>query len=102
MGAEKTKLGSELVLERKTASLTDGKKLFVEQTFKGKSAGYIEENFDVALQMFERRESDAMETEKSQLISESVANVVDVPAEAKEESSVETTSHMREYVSGLE
>lgn len=101
LGAEKSKLGSELVLERKTASLPEGKKLFVEQTFKGKSASYIEENIDMALQMFEKRENEAMETEKSQLISESVANEVDAPAEAKEDSSVEMNSHMSEYVSGL-
>jgi len=101
LGAEKSKLGSELVLERKTASLADGKKLFVEQTLKGKTAGYIESNFDTALQMFERREADAMETEKSQLISESVANTVDVPVEARQESDVELNPHMSEYVSGL-
>lgn len=101
LGAEKSKLGSELVLERKTASLPEGKKLFVEQTFKGKSASYIEENIDMALQMFEKRENDAMATEKTQLLSESVANEVDAPAEAKEDSSVEMNPHMSEYVSGL-
>jgi len=102
LGAEKSKLGSELVLERKTTSLPDGKKLFVEQTFKGKSAKYIEENFDYALQMFEKREEEAIETEKSQVLVES--NDVDTPPEPTQiinESSVETNPHMSEYVSGL-
>lgn len=100
LGAEKNKLGSELVLERKTASLPPEKRLFVEQTFKGKSASYVEENFDYALQMFERREDEAINNEKKQVIVESTK--VDTPAEIIiEESSVEMTSHMSEYVSGL-
>lgn len=102
LGAEKAKATSELVLERKSKSLPDGKRLFVEQTFRGKSAKYIEENFDVALQMFERREEEAIATEKVQIISESTE--VDTPKVAVEilqESSAETTSHMSEYVSGL-
>jgi hypothetical protein len=100
LGAEKNKLGSELVLEKKTSSLPNEKRLFVEQTFKGKSANYIEENFDYALQMFERREDEAIENEKAQVIVESTE--VDTPAETViEESSVEMTSHMSEYVSGL-
>jgi hypothetical protein len=102
LGAEKAKATSELVLERKCKSLPDGKRLFVEQTFRGKSSKYIEENFEVALQMFERREEEAIATEKVQIISESTE--VDTPKEAVEilqESSAETTSHMSEYVSGL-
>jgi hypothetical protein len=101
LGAEKNKLGSELVLERKTASLPNEKRLFVEQTFKGKSASYINENFDYALKMFERREDEAIKNEKSQVIVES--KQVDTPAEPKykKESSVELTPHMSEYVSGL-
>jgi hypothetical protein len=102
LGAEKSKATSELVLERKCKSLPDGKRLFVEQTFRGKSSKYIEENFEVALQMFERREEEAIATEKVQIISESTE--VDTPKEAVEilqESSAETTSHMSEYVSGL-
>lgn len=104
LGAEKNKIGSELVLERKSSSLPEGKKLFLEQTFKGKSASYINENFDYALQMFERREQDAMEAERSQLINESVANMVDVPAETTviEESSTDIDPNMSEYVSGLQ
>lgn len=102
LGAEKSKLGSELVLERKTASLPDAKKLFIEQSFRGKSAQYIEENFNYALQMFEKREEEAIESEKAQVIVES--KEVDTPAEKTqiiEESSVERNPRMSEYVSGL-
>ena len=102
LGAEKSKLGSELVLERKTASLPTEKRLFVEQTFKGKSASYIEGNLDYALQMFERRETEAINNEKSQILTESVANEVDTPHEELiTESSTDTNSYMNEYVSGL-
>lgn len=100
LSTSRSKLGSELIIERKTHSLPDEKKLFVEQTFKGKSPEYIEENFDYALKMFERRESQVMKTAKAELLEESVATSVDTP---KEEPLMESVKNpvMSEYVSGL-
>lgn len=101
LGIEKGKMGSDLIIERKTNSLPTEKKLFVEDTFKGKSASYIEENFDYALKMFERRENKAIESEKVELIKESVATSVDTP---RVELNTDTSedSYVNEYVSGLE
>ena len=102
IGAEKSKIDSELVLERKTKTLPEGKKLFVEQTFKGKSAKYIKENFDYAMQMFERKETEAIETETAQVLEESVATEVDTPEVKKQSSTDKEYSYISEYVSGLE
>jgi len=102
LSASNSKIGSELIIERKTKNLKDEKRLFVEQTFKGKSVDYVEENFDYALKMFERREQEVSKVEKVQVLTESVAATVDTP---KEKSNVETTNefaHVSEYVSGLE
>lgn len=102
LGAEKSKVSSDLVLERKTNSLPSEKRLFCERTFKGKSASYIEENFDYALQMFERKETDAIKAEKTQIINESVSTKVDTP-KVTEESNTDSSeySYISEYVSGL-
>jgi len=101
VSTEKNKFSSELVLERKTQSLPEEKKLFLEQTFKGKSPSYISENFDYALKMCERREKEVIKEEKAQVLEESVAKTIDTP---KEESIVspQVDPHMSEYVSGLE
>lgn len=102
LGAEKSKVSSDLILERKSNSLPSEKRLFVESTFKGKSASYIEENFDVALKMFERKENQAIKNEKAQVLEESVATKVDTPKEVTQQSAVDEESpQMSEYVSGL-
>ena len=99
LGSERSKLGAELVLERKTQKLPREKKLFLEQTFKGKSASYIDNNFDYTIKMFERKEGEIIKQEKAQIIVESAS--VDIPEE-KRESVVDNDPRMSEYVSGLE
>ena len=101
ISADRKKVGSELVLERKTKSLPTEKKLFLEQTFKGKSEGYINENFDYTIKMFERREAEVMSTEKAQVLEESVASKVDTPKEKESIADAKEYSYVSEYVSGL-
>lgn len=102
LSAEKGKISSELVLERKTRSLPKEKRLFCEKAFKGKSASYIEENFDYTLQMFERKEKEEMNSEKAQVINESVSKVVDTPKVKESDTKTDGQySYISEYVSGL-
>lgn len=102
LSAEKNKISADLVLERKTTSLPKEKKLFCEHTFKGKSASYIEENFEYALQMFERKEKDAIASEKVQVLNESLSKKIDTPKENRSNTENHGDfSYVSEYVSGL-
>jgi len=72
-------VASDLILEKKTAGLSDKKKGYINRIMKGKSAEFINENFDYALNLFNKNESERLHELKESAIRKSVANEVDVP-----------------------
>ena len=85
---------AQLMIEKKTAGLPSSKRRHLEKLFEGKSAEYINENYQYALDMFEKTEADKLTslkkevvdnkkqldrvaTEKKQVIKESVDQQID-------------------------
>ncbi len=72
-------VSSDLILEKKTNGLSDRKKEYITRIMKGKDANFINENFDYALNLFNKNESERLHGLKESAIRRSVANDVDVP-----------------------
>jgi archaellum component FlaC len=72
-------VASDLILEKKTTGLSDKKKEYVTRIMKGKSAEFIYENFDYALNLFNKNESERLHDLKENAINKSVSREVDVP-----------------------
>jgi hypothetical protein len=58
-----------LVLEQKTTGLDKRTKQYVNKVMKGKDAEFITENFDYALKLFKKKESNRLETLKEEALS---------------------------------
>lgn len=63
-GYNKTK--AALVLESKTAGLSDKKKEYIKRVLGDKSPAFINENFDYTLKLFERKESERLDILKEE------------------------------------
>lgn len=60
------KLGANLVLEKKTAGLSDKKKAYINKVMAGKSAQFITENVDYALSLFDKTEKERLQQLKTE------------------------------------
>lgn len=101
LSAKSSKMESELVLERKVSAFPAEKRQLLAESFKGKSAEYINENFDITLKMLDRKTKEEREQEKNFIISESVARTVDTPKDRGAVKSSSPNSYVEQYVSGL-
>ena len=88
-------ISSDLLLEKKVAGLNDKKKDYITRIMKNKSAQFINENFDYALNLFSRNESDRIHELKESALKRSVTREVDAPRIIVEE---RTTPSHREDV----
>jgi hypothetical protein len=96
------KLNATLVLEKKTADLSEKKKTYINKVMAGKSAQFITENIDYALSLFNKTESERLQ----QLRTEAAAVRVDqvdrpVIEERVITPSVETEQNMSPYLQEL-
>lgn len=73
------KISSDLVLEKKISGLSGKKKDYISRIMKGKSAEFITENFDYALNLFDKNETEKLHELKEDAIKQSVSTEVDVP-----------------------
>lgn len=73
------KIASDLILEKKISGLSDKKKGYISRIMKGKSAEFITENFDYALNLFDKNETEKLHELKEDAIKQSVSTEVDVP-----------------------
>jgi hypothetical protein len=60
------KLNANLVLEKKTAGLSDKKKAYIGKVMTGKSAQFITENIDYALSLFDKTEKERLQQLKTE------------------------------------
>lgn len=77
-----------LIMEQKTRGLPENKKQFVTRLLEGKKPEEIESNFKFVLEMFDRDETDKIETAKVTATAKAkvVAQKVDVPKQVIQES----------------
>ena len=84
---ENARLKSELTLEGKCNEISEDKAAFVKKVLSGKSAKFINENFDYTLKMFDKNHEEHLEVLHEQAKNQnSVAKEVDRPAEVINES----------------
>lgn len=81
------KIASDLILEKKVSNLSDKKKDYISRIMKGKSAEFINENFDYALNLFSKSENERLHELKENAIKQSVSTEVDVPKIIEEKAS---------------
>jgi len=95
-------IASELILEKKSAGLSDKKKDYINRIMKGKSAEFINENYDYALNLFNKNETERLHELKESAIRKAVATNVDVPqileekTQVKQEEEVQMNPYLRE------
>jgi archaellum component FlaC len=81
-------IASDLILEKKATGLSDKKKDYINRIMKGKSAEFINENFDYALNLFNKNENERIHELKESAIKKSVSTNVDVPQILEEKTQV--------------
>ena len=92
-----SKTKSALILESKTASLSDKKKEYIRRVLGDKSPKFIEENFDYTLRLFDKKEQ-----ERISIIKEQAFNKREVRADAPVVKSVPNTPQVTNpYVAEL-
>jgi hypothetical protein len=101
--AEKyNKIASDLILEKKISGLSDKKKGYISRIMKGKSAEFITENFDYALNLFDKNETEKLHELKEDAIKQSISTEVDVPQIVEEKvSEVGVEKQMNPYLQEL-
>lgn len=95
-------IASDLILEKKSAGLSDKKKDYINRIMKGKSAEFINENYDYALNLFNKNETERLHELKESAIRKAVATNVDVPqileekTQVKQEAEVQMNPYLKE------
>lgn len=96
------KLNATLVLEKKTAGLSEKKRSYINKVMFGKSAQFITENIDYALSLFDKTEGERLQQLRTEAVS-ATTEQVDRPVieEQAIASSNETEQHMSPYLREL-
>jgi len=99
---EYSSASADLVLEKKLSSVDGKKKNYLKKVMKGKSASFINENFDYASNLFDKSESERLHTLKEEAITESTSQTVDRPiVEESIVQSEDTGIYMSPYLKEL-
>ena len=95
---------ANLLVETKTAALPEEKKRYMKKMLTGKDATYITENYDYVLDLFDKKEEEALETLKEQATQTSQGMNVDRPvvvAESTEQAAPQLDPMASMYVNEL-
>jgi len=71
LASELVELKKSILLAEKTKSFDEKKTAFINKTFSGKDLEFIQENFDYAAKMFDKKHTEALEVLKEDAISKS-------------------------------
>lgn len=97
------KLSADLVLEKKVSHLPENKKSYINKVMAGKSAQFITENIDYALNLFDKTAKERLHKLKDEAVVETRTATVDRPViEEKVQQQVdEKEVHMSPYLKEL-
>ena len=102
---EYSNASADLVLEKKLSVVDGRKKNYLKKVMTGKSANFIQENFDYASNLFDKSESDRLHTLKEEAITESTSTAVDRPlmeeSVEQQTNQFKTATHMNPYLKEL-
>ena len=100
---ENTQLKSELdsikanlFVEQKSASLDESQKKYIKKVMAGKSADFINENFDYTVKLFNKKSSDRLDTLKEEALSESTKVDRVVLEQTEEQQPQQLSPYLRE------
>ena len=71
LASELVELKKSVLLAEKTKSFDEKKTAFINKTFSGKDLEFIEENFDYAVKMFDKKHTEALDVLKESALSNS-------------------------------
>lgn len=89
---------SELVLEKKLSTVTGKKKDYLKKVLSGKTAEFIAENFDYASNLFNKSESERLQTLKEEAIVASQSTSVDRPVVEEQVESFKEDTNTKSYM----
>lgn len=101
---EYNKSKSQLVLEKKLSTVTGKKKEYLKKVLSGKSAEFIAENFDYANTLFDKSESERLQTlkEEATTVTKSVDRpVVEETVIEENNTDFDTSTYMSPYLKEL-
>ena len=96
LSTELVELKKTMLLAEKTKSFDEKKTNFITKTFKGKDLNFINENFDYAVTMFNKRHTEVLDILKEDAIANS-----DIKNEVKQELTTESTAPENPYIDEL-
>jgi len=102
------KIKCELILEQKTATLSDKKKAYARRVFEGKSPEFIQENLDYTISLFDKKEEERLSVLKEEAFeSRRVKSDRVVPQDEQQEDDIisestqEDDDHTKAYMAEL-
>lgn len=96
LSTELAELKKTMLLAEKTKSFDEKKTNFITKTFKGKDLNFINENFDYAVTMFNKRHTEVLDILKEDAIANS-----DIKNEVKQELTTESAAPENPYINEL-
>tara|TARA_R110000796_G_scaffold143506_2_gene260090 strand:+ start:3136 stop:4008 length:873 start_codon:yes stop_codon:yes gene_type:complete len=96
LSTELAELKKTVLLAEKTKSFDEKKTNFITKTFKGKDLNFINENFDYAVTMFNKRHTEVLDILKEDAIANS-----DIKNEVKQELTTESAAPENPYINEL-
>ena len=96
LSTELVELKKTILLAEKTKSFDEKKTNFITKTFKGKDLNFINENFDYAVTMFNKRHTEVLDILKEDAIANS-----DIKNEVKQELTTESAAPENPYINEL-
>ena len=87
---------ANLFVEQKSASLDESQKKYIKKVMAGKSADFINENFDYTVKLFNKKSSDRLDTLKEEALSESTKVDRVVLEQTEEQQPQQLSPYLRE------
>ena len=94
--SELDSIKANLFVEQKSASLDESQKKYIKKVMAGKSADFINENFDYTVKLFNKKSSDRLDTLKEEALSESTKVDRVVLEQTEEQQPQQLSPYLRE------
>jgi len=94
--SELDSIKANLLVEQKSATLDESQKKYIKKVMAGKSADFINENFDYTVKLFNKKSSDRLDTLKEEALSESTKVDRVVLEQTEEQQPQQLSPYLRE------
>lgn len=94
--SELDSIKANLLIEQKSATLEESQKKYIKKVMAGKSADFINENFDYTVKLFNKKSNDRLDTLKEEALSESTKVDRVVLEQTEEQQPQQLSPYLRE------